>query len=766
MSQTYLITKRDGRTEDVSFDKILARIKILSTGLDVDPIYISKKTISTIVPNIRTTRLDDIAAEISACQAWKHSDYAVLAGRLSLSNLIKTAPRTFSDSMLAASGSLKPSFLEYVSANSYWLNDLCEKHQQNDYDLSYLGMMTLKKTYLLRGTGQSNVIETPVFMLLRTAVSLHYPNKENIIKTFVELISRRYTHATPTLMNSGRKTQQLASCFLLPISEDSIVGIYRTLQDCAIISKLGGGIGVDFTTIRAQGTPILGTGGISNGIVQVLKVYNESARYVDQGGGKRKGSWCVYLEVWHADLCSFLDMRLPQGADTARARDLFYALWIPNLFMERVEADADWTLFCPSTVKSLHLQHGDSFDVMYKEAEAQKIKGAKTLKARLIWDRIIKTQCETGMPFMLYKDHVNAKTNQANLGTIRCSNLCTEIMQYSSPEETAVCNLASLALPMFVLDGSDCTSVEEARSRFDYDALARTVKVVVNSLNEAIDRNDYPIETSKVSNFKHRPIGIGVQGLADVFFKLHIPFTGHIAKQINIDIFEQIYYSALEASCLLAQEFGTYKSYIGSPISEGKLQMDHWEYVARGRLDWTGLRSKIREHGVRNSLLTAPMPTASTAQLLGNSEMSEPIASNIYLKKTISGEFLECNKFLVNRLRKLDLWDEDIRERILKLQGSIQEIERIPDDIKAVYKTIWELSQKELIDMARDRAPYIDQSQSFNLHCVDDNKITSMHFHIWKAGLKGSYYRRNLPAAMPLASRLGKEEQECLMCSS
>ena len=771
MTEIYTIIKRDGRKEEVSFDKILKRIKYLAVDLTVDPILISKQTINTIIPNMRTTELDDIAAENSACHAWKHSDYAILAGRLAFSNLSKDAPKTFSQAMQEAEYTLDDKFLEYILENSEFLDSLCQKFSKYDLEISYLGITTLKKTYLLQNREQNKVIETPMYMLLRTAVALHYPNTEEIAKMFEALAARIYTHATPTLMNAGRKTQQLASCFLLPISEDSIAGIYKTLSECALISKLGGGIGIDFTTIRANGTPIQGTGGISNGITQVLKVYNESARYVDQGGGKRKGSWCIYLEIWHADLFSFLDMRLAQGADTARARDLFYALWVPDLFMERVEADEDWTLFCPSTVPHLHLTHGTKFNELYLKAEANGTPNSRRIKARILWDRIIRTQCETGMPFMLYKDNINSKSNQSNLGTIRCSNLCTEIMQYSSPEETAVCNLASLALPKFVLEGVDCKTLDQARERIDFDKLSDTVKIMVRALNNAIDRNKYPIESARVSNLKHRPIGIGVQGLADMFFKLHIPFNGEIAKQINKDIFEQIYFSALEESCNIAKRLGPYETFIGSPVYEGKFQMDHWSAVHRGRLDekqeyWTSLREQVKYHGVRNSLLTAPMPTASTAQLLGNSEMTEPIASNIYLKKTLSGEFLECNKYLVERLLSLNLWDEDMRESLRLSQGSVQENDRIPEDVKSVYKTVWEIPQKDLIDMARDRAPYIDQSQSLNLHCVDDRKMTSMHFHIWKSGLKGSYYRRNKPATMPLSSRLGKEDTECLMCSA
>lgn len=764
------VTKRDGKREAVSFDKILKRIQCLAATLAVDVGDVALRTIRALTPFISTAALDEIAAETSALLSWKHSDYAVLAGRLALANLIKETPATFSASMRAASESLGTEFCAFVDAHAEELDAAVKEHEDRDFELSYMAVTTLRRSYLLRSADNVKVLERPCYMLMRNAAALHLPDLPRVRECFAHLARRRCTHATPTLSNAGRARQQLASCFLLPVADDSIEGIFKTLSECAQISKWGGGIGIDFTDLRTQGAPIHGTGGVSNGLLHVLKLYNEASRYVDQGGGKRKGAWCCYLEAWHACLPVFLDMRLPQGADSSRARDLFYALWIPDLFMERVEADGDWTLFCPTAVPGLHLSHGADFRARYLEAEgrASHLVGTRTLRARQIWTRILASQRETGLPFMLYKDTANAKTNHANLGTLRCSNLCTEILQYCSRDETAVCNLASVALPACVLAGPDGTpeaAPGTVRQRFDFAALDKTVRALVRSLNQAVDRTVYPVETARRSNLLHRPIGIGVQGLADVFFALHLPFASAAAKQLNVDIFEQIYHSALSESVALAMEQGPYESYSGSPASRGILQMDMWKEVPRGRLDWSELRFAIKTHGLRNSLVTAPMPTASTAQLLGNSEMCEPLASNVFLKKTLSGEFIECNRYLVARLSSLGLWDEEMRSELIRRQGSVQDIDRVPSDVKEVYRTVWEIPQRDIIDMAAQRGPFIDQSQSLNLHCDAEEKMSSMHFHVWRSGLKGSYYRRGKAAACPVSARMGAAT-ECQSCSA
>ena len=760
------VTKRNGDKEPVSFDKILARVRCLGAGLCVDPAQVALKTIRSLAPDMQTSQLDDIASDVAASQAWAHPHYGILAGRIALSNVVKDTAKGFSVAMETARGVIDANFANFVKENAAWLDSLVDTKAHVDYDLSYQAMTTLKRSYLLRSDDNTRVLERPIYMLMRVAVALHYPDKDAIEESFNAFCSRECTHATPTLCNAGRKTQQLASCFLLPINEDSIQGIFKTLSDCAQISKWGGGIGIDFTGLRSHGTPIKGTGGTSNGLRYVLKTYNEAARYVDQGGGKRKGAWCAYLEIWHRCVRDFLDLRLPQGADSARARELFYALWIPDLFMERVEADGEWTLFCPSVDPELHLLYGDTFRRRYESLESSGVSNHR-LPAREIWRRILTSQRETGMPFMLYKDTVNAKSNHSHLGTIRCSNLCTEIMQYSSPEETAVCNLASISLPHFVKDGEDVCTVEDARQRFDFTRLAYVTKLLVRNLNATIDRTDYPVKEGKTSNKNHRPIGIGVQGLADVFLKMHLPFAHTVSKRLNAEIFEQIYYSALDESCTLAEQYGVYDSYPGSHTANRKLQMDLWtaEPQHKGnRLDWTPLRARIAEHGVRNSLLCAPMPTATTAQILGNSEMTEPHGAYICLKKTLSGEFMECNPHLIARLEKLELWTPDIREKLIEGKGSVQGIEELPRSVRDVYRTVWEIPQRDLIDMAADRGRYIDQSQSLNLHCDDESKMSSMHFHVWKSGLKGSYYRRSRVATHPLVARL--ERPDCAACSA
>jgi len=766
------VTKRSGEKEAVSFDKILARLQCLGAGLAVDPASVALKTIRALAPDIKTSELDDLAAEAAAGLTWNHPDYRCLAGRVAVSNLIKSTPGSFSGAMLAAKPVLCPKFVTYVQDNAAWLDAAVEADAAEDYRFNYLAIATLKRSYLLRTADEGAVLERPSYLYMRVAVALYYPDAERIRECFHGLVTGKFTHATPTLGNAGRTRQQLASCFLLPVSSDSISGIFKTLSDCAQISKWGGGIGIDFTPLRTHGSPISGTGGTSNGLRYVLKTFNEAARYVDQGGGKRKGAWCAYLEIWHRCVLDFLDMRLPQGSDASRARDLFYALWIPDIFMERVEADGPWLLLCPTEGPGLHDCFGAAFRKRYLELEASPPRSSKALPAREIWKRILTAQRETGMPFMLYKDAANAKSNQQHLGAICCSNLCTEILQYSSPEETAVCNLASLALPVFVREGPDVETLEGARARFNFEGLARETRLLVRNLNAAIDRTFYPVAEGATSNLRHRPIGIGVQGLADVFLMMHLPYTHPISRAINRDIFEQIYYSALEESNALAKERGSYESFAGSPASKGLLQMDLWE--AHGHapdpslapsmpLDWKGLRERIAAHGLRNSLLTAPMPTASTAQILGNSEMTEPHVSHVFLKKTLSGEFVECNPLLIKRLEKLSLWTPQLRERLLRDRGSVQAMSEIPAKVREVFQTVWEMGQKAVIQMAADRGRFVDQSQSLNLHCDDESKMSSMHFHVWKLGLKGSYYRRSRPAAHPLVP---PAERGCESCSA
>ncbi len=706
------------------------------------------KVIEGIYEGVTTSELDSLAAEVAASLTTRHPDYALLAARIAVSNLHKNTEKSFSETMTMLREYVNPrtglkspliadDVHEIIQANAALLDSTLIYDRDFSYD--YFGFKTLERSYLLRVNGA--IAERPQHMLMRVSIGIHKEDIDSAIETY-ELMSKKYfTHATPTLFNSGTPKPQMSSCFLLTMKGDSIDGIYDTLKQCAKISQSAGGIGLSIHHVRATGSYIRGTNGTSNGIVPMLRVYNDTARYVDQGGGKRKGSFAVYVEPWHADIFDFLDLKKNHGKEEMRARDLFYALWIPDLFMERVEADGEWTLMCPNECPGLPDVYGEKFEELYKKYEAEG-KGRKTIKARQLWEEILESQIETGTPYMLYKDAANSKSNQKNLGTIRSSNLCTEIIEYTADDEVAVCNLASIALPKFVKEG-----------KFDHDLLFKITYTVTKNLNKVIDRNYYPVPEARNSNMRHRPVGLGVQGLADTFIMLRYPFTSDEAKQLNADIFETIYYASLTASKDLAKIDGTYESYPGSPISEGIFQYNMWgleESDLSGRWDWSTLREEVKEHGVRNSLLLAPMPTASTSQILGNNECFEPYTSNIYTRRVLSGEFIVVNKHLLIDLVKLGLWNNELKDEIIRANGSIQGIDIIPDNIKELYKTVWELSMKDIIDMAADRGAFIDQSQSMNLFMENANigKVTSMHFYAWKKGLKtGMYYLRTKAAA-------------------
>jgi ribonucleoside-diphosphate reductase alpha chain len=744
------VLKRDGRKEAVKFDKITARIQKLCYGLNslVEPTSVAMKVIEGIYEGVTTSELDSLAAEVAASLTTRHPDYALLAARIAVSNLHKNTEKSFSETMTMLREYVNPrtglkspliadDVHEIIQANAALLDSTLIYDRDFSYD--YFGFKTLERSYLLRVNGA--IAERPQHMLMRVSIGIHKEDIDSAIETY-ELMSKKYfTHATPTLFNSGTPKPQMSSCFLLTMKGDSIDGIYDTLKQCAKISQSAGGIGLSIHHVRATGSYIRGTNGTSNGIVPMLRVYNDTARYVDQGGGKRKGSFAVYVEPWHADIFDFLDLKKNHGKEEMRARDLFYALWIPDLFMERVEADGEWTLMCPNECPGLPDVYGEKFEELYKKYEAEG-KGRKTIKARQLWEEILESQIETGTPYMLYKDAANSKSNQKNLGTIRSSNLCTEIIEYTADDEVAVCNLASIALPKFVKEG-----------KFDHDLLFKITYTVTKNLNKVIDRNYYPVPEARNSNMRHRPVGLGVQGLADTFIMLRYPFTSDEAKQLNADIFETIYYASLTASKDLAKIDGAYESYPGSPISEGIFQYNMWgleESDLSGRWDWSTLREEVKEHGVRNSLLLAPMPTASTSQILGNNECFEPYTSNIYTRRVLSGEFIVVNKHLLIDLVKLGLWNNELKDEIIRANGSIQGIDIIPDNIKELYKTVWELSMKDIIDMAADRGAFIDQSQSMNLFMENANigKVTSMHFYAWKKGLKtGMYYLRTKAAA-------------------
>ncbi|GAB4161681.1 MAG: ribonucleoside-diphosphate reductase subunit alpha [Winogradskyella sp.] len=757
------VVKRDGRKEPMMFDKITARVRKLCYGLNelVDPVKVAMRVIEGLYDGVTTSELDNLAAEIAATMTTSHPDYAKLAARISVSNLHKNTKKSFSEVMEdlytyvnPRTGKKAPLLSEEVYNVIMENKDRLDSAiiYNRDFGYDYFGFKTLERSYLLKLNGK--IAERPQHMLMRVSVGIHLNDLDAALETY-ELMSKKYfTHATPTLFNSGTPKPQMSSCFLLTMKEDSIDGIYDTLKQTAKISQSAGGIGLSIHNIRATGSYIAGTNGTSNGIVPMLRVFNDTARYVDQGGGKRKGSFAIYLETWHADIFDFLDLKKNHGKEEMRARDLFYAMWISDLFMKRVQEDGNWTLMCPNECPGLAEVHSEEFEALYTKYEEEG-RGRKTIKARELWEKILESQIETGTPYMLYKDAANRKSNQKNLGTIKSSNLCTEILEYTSPDEVAVCNLASIALPMFVKNGE-----------FDHKELFRITKRVTKNLNRVIDRNYYPVKEAENSNMRHRPIGLGVQGLADTFIKLRMPFTSDEAKALNQDIFETLYYAAVTASMEEAKADGPYQTYEGSPISRGEFQHNLWNVKddeLSGRWDWDKLREQVKEHGVRNSLLVAPMPTASTSQILGNNECFEPYTSNIYTRRVLSGEFIVVNKHLLEDLVELGLWNESVKQDIMRANGSIQNIEVIPEDIKELYKTVWELSMKDIIDMSRQRGYFIDQSQSLNLFMEGATmaKLTSMHFYAWKSGLKtGMYYLRTKSAVDAIKFTLTNKKKE------
>lgn len=744
------VIKRDGTRESVKFDKITARIQKLSYGLDpvhVDPIQVAKKVIDGVYDGVSTVELDNLAAETAASLTVRHPDYALLASRIAVSNLHKNTIKSFSKTVEALYNYVDPKtntraqliaddVYEIVMKNAHILDSSIIYDRDFGYD--YFGFKTLERSYLLK---MHNVVaERPQHMIMRVAVGIHKEDIEAAVQTYNLMSERWFTHATPTLFNAGTPKPQMSSCFLIQAKEDSIDGIYDTLKNCAKISQSAGGIGISIHNIRATGSYIKGTNGTSNGIIPMLKVFNETARYVDQGGGKRKGSIAVYLEPWHADIYDFLNIRKNHGKEEMRARDLFTALWIPDLFMKRVEEEGTWSLMCPNECPGLSDAHSEEFEKLYTSYEAAG-KFRKQIPARELWGAIIEAQIETGNPYMLFKDAANSKSNQKNLGTIKSSNLCTEIIEYTSPDEVAVCNLASIALPRFV---------DEKTGTFDHQKLFDITYVATKNLNKIIDRNYYPIPEARKSNLRHRPIGLGVQGLADAFILMRYPFESDEAKRLNSEIFETIYYAALTASKDLSKVEGPYETYAGSPISQGIFQQDMWNVTPSSRWEWDVLREEIKKYGVRNSLLLAPMPTASTSQILGNNECFEPYTSNIYSRRVLSGEFVVVNKHLLRDLVKLGIWNDTLKNKIIAANGSVQNIAEIPQNIKDLYKTVWEIKQRTIIDMAADRGAYIDQSQSLNLFIQDANfaKMSSAHFYAWKRGLKtGMYYLRTKAAA-------------------
>jgi len=740
------VVKRDGRTEAVKFDKITARIKKLCYGLhpSVDAVKISMRVIEGIFEGVATTQLDDLAAETAASLTTTHPDYALLASRIAVSNLHKNTEKSFSATMEALYTYVDPKTNKKAALIADDVHKIIQENAEmldshiiydRDFGYDFFGFKTLERSYLLKMNNK--LAERPQHMLMRVSIGIHKEDIDAAIETYDLMSQKWFTHATPTLFNAGTPKPQMSSCFLLTTKDDSISGIYDTLTQCAKISQSAGGIGLSIHNIRATGSYIRGTNGTSNGIVPMLKVFNDTARYVDQGGGKRKGSFAIYLEPWHADVFDFLDLKKNHGKEENRARDLFYAMWTPDLFMKRVEEGGDWTLMCPDECPGLSDVWGEKFEKLYTKYEKEG-KGKKTIKAQELWFKIMESQIETGTPYMLYKDAANSKSNQQNLGAIKSSNLCTEIMEYTAPDEVAVCNLASIALPMFVKEG-----------KFDFNKLFEITYVATKNLNKIIDNNYYPVPEAKNSNLRHRPIGLGVQGLADAFILMRHAFDSPEAKLLNKQIFETIYYASLTASKDLAKIDGTYESYKGSPISEGKFQQDLWGVEATDLWEWDVLREEVKKHGVRNSLLLAPMPTASTSQILGNNECIEPYTSNIYTRRTLSGEFVVVNKHLMRDLVKLGIWNENLKNKLISSNGSVQNIDEIPENIKELYKTAWEISQKVIIDLSADRGAYVDQSQSLNIFMEDANfaKLTSMHFYGWKAGLKtGMYYLRTKAA--------------------
>ena len=753
-----LVLKRDGRRETVKFDKITARIEKLCYGLDpkfVNPVEVAMKVINGLYDGVSTQELDNLAAEIAATLTTKHPDFAKLAARIAVSNLHKVTSKSFSSTMKRFYTYVDPKNGQNAPLISKETYKVIKEHAaeldeaiiyDRDFAYDYFGFKTLERSYLMKIDGK--VIERPQHLLMRVAVGIHGEDIPAAIETYNLLSEKWFTHATPTLFNAGTPKPQLSSCFLLTMKDDSIDGIYDTLKQCAKISQSAGGIGLSIHNIRAKGSYIKGTGGTSNGIVPMLRNFDMTARYVDQGGGKRKGSFAIYLEPWHADIFDFLDLKKNHGKEEMRARDLFFAVWIPDLFMKRVENNEMWSLFCPNEAPGLADVWGEEFERLYEKYERDN-KFRKQIKAQDLWFEILESQIETGTPYILYKDAANRKSNQKNLGTIKSSNLCTEIIEYTSPEEVAVCNLASIALPKFVIDG-----------KFDHQKLYEITKVATRNLNKVIDVNYYPVAEARNSNMKHRPIGIGVQGLADAFILLRMPFDSDEARRLNEDIFETIYFGAMEASMELSKVLGPYQTFKGSPVSKGIFQFDMWNVTPKsGRWNWDQLKRDVKQFGVRNSLLLAPMPTASTSQILGNNECFEPYTSNVYTRRTLSGEFIIANKHLMKDLMSLGLWSENMRQKLIATNGSVQPIAEIPQNIKDIYKTVWEISQKSIIDMSADRGAYICQSQSLNIHLTNPNfgKLTSMHFYAWKKGLKtGMYYLRSTAAADAIKFTLDK----------
>ena len=785
--QEMYVTKRNGQTEIVSFDKILKRIKKVGQEVHLKMNYTSlaMKVIDQLYDRISTTKIDELTAEQCASMSSLHPEYNILAGRITVSNHHKNTANSFVDVMQQLyqykdkhqknAPLVSEEFISVIKTlgGKRILDKICI--YDRDYLIEYFGFKTLEKSYLMKINGKT--VERPQHMWLRVAISIHGTNLTKVLETYEHMSQKYFTHATPTLFNAGTPHPQLSSCYLLAMEEDSIDGIFNTLKDCALISKWAGGIGLHIHNVRATGSHIRGTNGVSNGIVPMLKVFNNTAKYVDQGGGKRNGSFAIYLEPWHADILMFLQMRKNHGDEELKARDLFYALWIPDLFMERVKTNGDWTLMCPDECPGLSDVYGTDFVVLYEKYEKEG-KGRETMKARDIWLQVLDAQMETGTPYLLYKDAANQKSNQKNIGTIKSSNLCTEIIQYSDDNETAVCNLASIALPTFIeagAEGQDITltgiPLFDKTPVFNYAKLHEVTKIVTENLNKIIDINYYPTTKTKTSNLRHRPIGIGIQGLADVFLLFGLAFTSDKSKQMNRDIFETIYHAALEKSCELAEIDGWYETFPGSPASKGILQFDMWGVEPGSlRYDWSSLKTRIMKSGLRNSLLLAPMPTASTSQILGFNECIEPITSNIYSRRTIAGEFILVNKYLMQDLITLDLWNEVLKNNIIQNNGSVQQIDIIPIEIREKYLTVWEIPMKHLIDMSADRGAFICQSQSLNLWLEDPNynTLTSMHFYAWKKGLKtGIYYLRRRPKHQAQQFTIEPEKAGvCEMCSS
>ncbi|WP_433764782.1 ribonucleoside-diphosphate reductase subunit alpha [Flavobacterium ginsenosidimutans] len=757
------VVKRDGHREPVMFDKITERIKKLCYGLNelVDPVKVAMRVIEGLYDGVSTSELDNLAAETAASMTIAHPDYAQLAARVAISNLHSNTKKSFSETMKDMYNYVNPrngqdapliadDVFKVIQENAAFLDSHIIYTRDFNYD--YFGFKTLERSYLLKINGK--IVERPQHMLMRVSVGIHLDDLKSVIETYDLMSKKFFTHATPTLFNAGTPKPQMSSCFLLAMQDDSIDGIYDTLKQTAKISQSAGGIGLSIHNVRATGSYIRGTNGTSNGIVPMLRVFNDTARYVDQGGGKRKGSFAIYIETWHADIFEFLDLKKNTGKEEMRARDLFFAMWTSDLFMKRVQEDSTWTLMCPNECPGLYDVYGDEFEALYTDYEFRG-KGRKTIRARELWEKILESQIETGTPYMLYKDAANRKSNHKNLGTIRSSNLCTEIMEFTSKDEIAVCNLASISLPMFIENG-----------KFDHQALYNVTKRVTRNLNKVIDRNYYPVKEAENSNMRHRPVGLGVQGLADAFIMLRMPFTSDEAKKLNQEIFETLYFAAVTASMEMAKEEGPYSTFEGSPMSQGEFQHNMWgmkDEELSGRWDWASLRKEVVEHGVRNSLLVAPMPTASTSQILGNNEAFEPYTSNIYTRRVLSGEFIVVNKHLLEDLVKLGLWNEDLKQEIMRHNGSVQNIDKIPQDLKDLYKTVWEMSMKDIIDMSRQRGYFIDQSQSLNLFMQDANysKLTSMHFYAWQSGLKtGMYYLRTKAAVDAIKFTLNNDKKE------